>query len=428
MKIISADLNEIDEILDQYLKRQEEALSSADEAVEEILYDVRRKGDEALKAYTAKFDGIQLDCIQVLPGEIEEAVSFVEKKFLGILEEAKKNILDYHMGQKQNSWIVHKDDGIILGQMVTPIERIGIYVPGGKAAYPSSVLMNAIPARVAGVPSIAMVTPPGKDGKINPYILAAAYVCGITEIYKVGGAQSIAALAFGTQTISPVCKIVGPGNMYVARAKMKVFGMVDIDMIAGPSEICIVADEDADPRFVAADLLSQAEHDEEASSILITTSVALGKEVMAEIKRQMACLDRRDIMKTSIEDRGVIFIVSDMDAAIQLANKIAPEHLEIMAKDHFLMLPKIKNAGAIFLGNYTPEPLGDYFAGPNHTLPTQGTARFSSPLGVDDFMKKSSIIYYHKNALEKVQEKVIYFAEKEGLTAHANSIRVRVER
>ncbi|KXG77212.1 histidinol dehydrogenase [Thermotalea metallivorans] len=428
MKIISADLNEIDGILDQYLKRQGEVISSADEVVEEILYDVQKKGDEALKAYTAKFDGVQLDCIQVLSGEIEEAVNFVEKEFLEILEEAKKNILDYHMRQKQNSWMTHKDDGIILGQMVTPIERVGIYVPGGKAAYPSSVLMNAIPAQVAGVPSIAMVTPPGKDGKIHPYILAAAYVCGITEIYKVGGAQSIGALAFGTQTIPPVCKIVGPGNMYVARAKRKVFGMVDIDMIAGPSEICIVADEDADPRFVAADLLSQGEHDEEASSILITTSVALGKKVMEEISRQMACLDRRDIMKKSIEDRGLIFIVSDMDAAIQLANKIAPEHLEIMAENPFLMLPKIKNAGAIFLGNYTPEPLGDYFAGPNHTLPTQGTARFSSPLGVDDFMKKSSIIYYHKNALEKVQEKVIYFAEKEGLTAHANSIKVRVER
>jgi histidinol dehydrogenase len=341
------------------------------------------------------------------------------------MKEAAANIREYHQLQKEKTWLQTKSNGVILGQLITPVQRVGVYVPGGKAIYPSTLLMNVIPAQVAGVKSIAIVTPPDSEGKINPKILAAANILGITEIYKVGGAQAIAALAYGTQTIRPVHKIVGPGNIYVARAKRAVFGRVDIDMIAGPSEICVVADEFANPTFVAADLLSQAEHDEMASAILVTHSKKLAFDVIRELESQTEKSVRRDIIEESLANFGYIFLTKDIESSIELANELAPEHLELMLKDPFSYLSKIENAGAIFLGEYTPEPIGDYFAGPNHTLPTASTAKFSSPLGVYDFMKKSSIIYYPKSALDEVSDKVIKFAVSEGLDAHANALRVR---
>ncbi len=425
MKIIDIRDDNYKEVIDSLLSRGEDDFTDVDKVVYEILNDVKRNGDKALIEYTAKFDKAELEDLRVTEEEIEEALQIVGDEFLKILEAAKENIEFYHKKQLQESWLTNDKEGIILGQIVRPLARVGIYVPGGKAAYPSTALMNAIPAKVAGVESIAMVTPPSKDGKVNPYILAAANVSGINEIYKIGGAQSVAALAYGTETIKSVDKIVGPGNIYVARAKRAVFGLVDIDMIAGPSEICILADEDKNPKFIAADLLSQAEHDEMASSILVTTSKEFAEKIKEEVTIQTAASDRREIIEKSLETYGYIFIAEDVDEAIKISNEIAPEHLEVMFDNPFELIPKIKNAGAIFLGEYTPEPVGDYFAGPNHTLPTSGTAKFSSPLGTYDFMKKSSLLYYNKEALRNIKDEVISFTKAEGLSAHGNSIKVR---
>lgn len=425
LKVIEIEGKNYKEIIDSLLDRGEDDFTEVDGIVYKILKDVKTKGDRALIEYTSQFDKVDLDSIKVTVEEIEEALQIVGDEFIDILKSAKENIALYHQKQLQNSWMTNDEEGIILGQITRPLGRVGIYVPGGKAAYPSTVLMNAIPAKTAGVPSIAMVTPPNRDGKVNPYILAGARIAGIDEIYKIGGAQSIGALAYGTETIDSVDKIVGPGNIYVARAKRAVFGLVDIDMIAGPSEICILADGSKNPKFIAADLLSQAEHDEMASSIFITTSKDLAIKVKEEVKKQTESSDRKEIIKKSLKGYGYIFIVKDVEEAIQISNEIAPEHLEVMFDNPFELLPKIENAGAIFLGEYTPEPIGDYFAGPNHTLPTSGTAKFSSPLGTYDFMKKSSLIYYNKEALRKVKDKVISFTEAEGLTAHGNSIKVR---
>nr|WP_181793915.1 histidinol dehydrogenase [Garciella nitratireducens] len=423
MKIIEIKDNQF---LQSFLNRNNyEEVEEIDEKVDKILAKVEKEGDQALLFFTEQFDHVSLQNIKVTEKEIEQALQEVEEDFLKVLQEAKENIWQFHQKQMQNSWFFNKEESITLGQKISPIERVGIYVPGGKAAYPSTVLMDAIPAKVAGVSSISMVTPPGKDGKIHPNILAAAKISGVDEIYKVGGAQAIAALTFGTESIKPVSKIVGPGNIFVARAKRKVFGYVDIDMIAGPSEICIIADEKAKQEFVAADLLSQAEHDELACSILITPSLEFAKSVKREVEEQLKQLKRKEIAQKSIENYGAIIIVDSIEQAFTLSNEIAPEHLEILLENPFAYLSKVKNAGAIFLGSYSPEPLGDYFAGPNHTLPTSRTAKFSSPLGVDDFIKKSSIIYYKKNDLEKVKDKIIFFTEKEGLEGHGNSIKVR---
>ncbi len=426
MRIIEIKDEKDKKILKPFFNRNNYAsVEEIDRKVDEILIQVQKKGDQALIFFTEQFDQVLLQNIKVREKEIEEALQEIEEEFLEILQEAKENIWKFHEKQMQNSWFFHKGADITLGQKISPIERIGIYVPGGKAAYPSTVLMNAIPAKVAGVSSIAMVTPPGKDGKVNPNILAAAKIAGVDEIYKVGGAQAIAALTFGTESIKSVSKIVGPGNIFVARAKRKVFGYVDIDMVAGPSEICIIADENANKKFVAADLLSQAEHDELASSILITPSMELAKSVREEVEKQLNERKRKEIAQKSIETYGAIIVVGSVQQAFEITNEIAPEHLEILLKNSFEHLSKVKNAGAIFLGSYSPEPLGDYFAGPNHTLPTSGTAKFSSPLGVDDFIKKSSIIYYKKDALGEVKDKIITFTQKEGLEGHGNSIKVR---
>jgi len=412
-------------LVENILNRNEDNYKRVDWEVDRIIDTVKKSGDRALYEYTESFDGCSLDRLKVSEGEIEDALSRVGDSYLSILKEAYQNIYGYHENQRERSWFVEDSRGAILGQIVNPISRIGIYVPGGKAAYPSTVLMNSIPATIAGVSSIAMVTPPDKNGNINPYILAAAHICNIDEIYKVGGAQSIAALAFGTETIAPVYKIVGPGNIYVARAKRAVFGRVDIDMMAGPSEICIVADEGSNPKYIAADLLSQAEHDEMASCILITTSERVAKEVLKEIEIQKESLDRRNIIVEAISNNGYIFIVKDIKEGIEVANRIAPEHLELMVDNPFKYLTYINNAGAIFMGSYSPEPLGDYFAGPNHVLPTNGSSRYSSSLGVYDFVKKSSLIYYNERAFRDVKDKIIRLAELEGLDAHANSVRVR---
>lgn len=425
MKVINIDESSYMDVIKRVLKRNEESFSQTDKDVEDIISNVISRGDEALLEYTEKFDGVKLNSLQVQPDEIDEALNIVGSDFIKILEEAKVNIWDYHSKQLRESWSYNKSPGIVLGQIITPLLRVGIYVPGGKAAYPSTVLMDSIPAKVAGVKTIAMVTPPMKNGLVNPYILAAARTCGIDEIYRVGGAQSIAALAYGTETIKQVNKIVGPGNVYVARAKRRVFGTVGIDMLAGPSEICIIADEKANPEFIAADLLSQAEHDEMAASILVTTSYELAIKTQKEVMRQMETLSRNEIIEKSINNQGIIFIVENIDTAFKLVNEIAPEHLELLLDNPLEYVSRVQNAGAIFLGQYSPEPLGDYFAGPNHTLPTSGTAKFSSPLGVDDFIKKSSLIYYEKKELLSVKDKIIRFAENEGLTAHANSINVR---
>lgn len=416
-------------ILADLLKRDPNNYTAYADRVNAIVNDVKARGDEAIFEYTQKFDGavITPENIRVTQEEIDEAVAAVEPELLAVMKKALVNIRAYHEKQKQYSWFDSKSDGTILGQKVTPLQSVGVYVPGGKAAYPSSVLMNIIPAEVAGVERIAMVTPPGKDGKVNPVTLTAAYLAGATEVYKVGGAQAIAALAFGTESIPKVNKIVGPGNIYVALAKKAVYGHVSIDSIAGPSEIMVIADETANPRFVAADLLSQAEHDELASAILVTTSEALAAQVSAEIDEFLKTLSRRDIISKSLENYGYILLVDTMEAAISVANEIASEHLEIVTKNPFEVMTKIRNAGAIFMGEYSSEPLGDYFAGPNHVLPTNGTAKFFSPLSVDDYIKKSSIIYYSKEALQPIHRDIIQFAESERLTAHANSIRVRFE-
>lgn len=417
------------DILENLLKRSPNSYGRFEASVAAILADVKEKGDEAVFDYTKRFDGadISADNIIVTKEEIDEAYSLIDEQLVKVIRKALVNIRDYHAKQKQYSWFDSTPNGTILGQKVTPLNRVGVYVPGGKAAYPSSVLMNIIPARIAGVNQIIMTTPPGKDGKINPGTLVAANEAGVDVIYKVGGAQAIAAMAYGTGCIKKVDKIVGPGNIYVALAKKAVYGHVSIDSIAGPSEILVIADETANPRYVAADLLSQAEHDEMASAILITTSEELADKVSTEIDGFVAELSRSEIISKSLENYGYILIARDIEEAVETANDIASEHLEIVTKDPFTVMTKIRNAGAIFLGEYSSEPLGDYFAGPNHVLPTNGTAKFFSPLGVDDFIKKSSIISYSREALEPIHEDIIKFANAERLTAHANSIKVRFE-
>lgn len=429
MRIVKLDEQSRANILADLLKRDPNNYSAYEGTVQEIVDDVRARDDEALFEYTKKFDGAELsaDNIRVTQAEIQEALSQVDPNLLAVMKKSMKNIREYHEKQKRYSWFDSKPNGTILGQKVSALSSVGVYVPGGKAAYPSSVLMNIIPAEVAGVEKIVMVTPPGKNGKVNPVTLIAAHLAGATEVYKVGGAQAIAALAFGTKSIPRVNKIVGPGNIFVALAKKAVYGHVSIDSIAGPSEILVLADETANPRYVAADLLSQAEHDELASAILVTTSMELAEKVSAEAEAFVQQLSRKAILEKSLENYGYILVADSMEDAIETANAIASEHLEIVTKNPFEVMTKIQNAGAIFMGEYSSEPLGDYFAGPNHVLPTNGTAKFFSPLSVDDFIKKSSIIYYSKEALEPVHKDIETFAEAEHLTAHANSIRVRFE-
>lgn len=416
-------------ILEDLLKRSPNSYGEFEGKVNDIIEEVRAKRDEAVFHFTKKFDGADIDTSNILvtEEEIQEAYALVDEKLLGVIRKALVNIREYHEKQCQRSWFDSKDNGIILGQKVTPLQRVGVYVPGGKAVYPSSVLMNVLPAKVAGVDEIIMTTPPGKDGKVYPSTLVAAKEAGVDKIFKVGGAQAIAALAFGTESIPKVDKIVGPGNIYVALAKKAVFGYVSIDSIAGPSEILVLADEGANPRFVAADLLSQAEHDEMASAILITTSEALAEKVSKEVEAFTAQLSRKEIIQKSLDNYGYILVADTMSDAIDAVNEIASEHMEIMTKNPFEIMTKIRNAGAIFVGEYSSEPLGDYFAGPNHVLPTNGTAKFFSALSVDDFIKKSSIISYSREALEPVYKDIVQFAECEKLTAHANSIRVRFE-
>lgn len=425
--ILSEDTKK--DILENLLKRSPNSYGKFEASVAAILADVKEKGDEAVFDYTKRFDGADINAVNIVvtKEEIDEAYSLVDEQLVEVIRKALVNIREYHAKQKQYSWFDSTPNGTILGQKVTPLNRVGVYVPGGKAAYPSSVLMNIIPAKVAGVSQIIMTTPPGKDGRVNPGTLVAANEAGVDVIYKVGGAQAIAAMAYGTDSIRKVDKIVGPGNIYVALAKKAVYGHVSIDSIAGPSEILVIADETANPRYVAADLLSQAEHDEMASAILITTSEELADKVSKEIDGFVAELSRSEIISKSLENYGYILIAKDIDEAVETANVIASEHLEIVTRDPFTVMTKIRNAGAIFLGEYSSEPLGDYFAGPNHVLPTNGTAKFFSPLGVDDFIKKSSIISYSREALEPIHEDIIRFANAERLTAHANSIKVRFE-
>lgn len=416
-------------LLEDLLKRSPNNYGQYEASVKEILDKVKEEKDAAVFAYTAKFDGAELtaDTIEVTDAEIEEAYAQVDDTLLTVIRKAKDNIESYHAKQRQNSWFDSKPDGTILGQKITPLHRVGVYVPGGKAVYPSSVLMNVMPAKVASVDEIIMVTPPGKNGKVSPNTLVAAKEAGVDKIYKVGGAQAIAALAYGTESIPKVDKIVGPGNIYVALAKKAVYGHVSIDSIAGPSEILVVADETANPRCVAADLLSQAEHDELASAILVTTSEKLAHEVSDQVDGFLKELSRAEIISKSLDNYGYILLADTMEDVIDVANEIASEHLEIQTKNPFEVMTKIRNAGAIFIGEYASEPLGDYFAGPNHILPTNGTAKFFSPLSVDDFIKKSSIISYSREALQKVHKDIESFAKAEQLTAHANSIHVRFE-
>lgn len=430
MRIIKLDESSKKNILNDLLKRSPNNYDNFADSVNAILANVKENGDKALFQYTKDFDKADINAsnIKVTEEEIKEAYDRLENpELVQVIRRSLKNIKEYHEKQKQYSWFDSKPDGSILGQKVTPLSRVGVYVPGGKAAYPSSVLMNVIPAKVAGVEQIVMVTPPGKDGKVNPNTLVAANEAGVDVIYKVGGAQAIAALAYGTESIAKVDKIVGPGNIYVALAKKAVFGYVSIDSVAGPSEILVLADETANPRYVAADLLSQAEHDELASAILVTTSEELANKVSEYVDMFVSKLKRKEILQKSLDNYGYILVTDTMQAAIDTANDIASEHLEIVTKNPFDTMTRIKNAGAIFLGENSSEPLGDYFAGPNHVLPTNGTAKFFSPLSVDDFIKKSSIIYYSREALEPLSEDIQKFAKAEGLTAHANSIRVRFE-
>lgn len=429
MRILKLTKETQNNILENLLKRSPNSYGEFESRVNDIIQNVREKRDEAIFEYTLKFDGatIDQDNIRVTEEEIKEAYEQVDPKLLDVIRKALVNIRDYHTKQKQYSWFDSDESGIILGQKVTPLKTVGVYVPGGKAVYPSSVLMNVIPAKVAGGSNIIMTTPCGKDGKVYPSTLVAAKEAGVDAIYKVGGAQSIAALAFGTESIPKVDKIVGPGNIYVALAKKAVFGYVSIDSIAGPSEIMVLADETANPRFVAADLLSQAEHDEMASAILVTTSEALAEQVSVEVDKFVTTLSRKEIIQKSLDNYGYILVADTMQDAIDTVNEIASEHLELVTKNPFETMTKIRNAGAIFIGEYSSEPLGDYFAGPNHVLPTNGTAKFFSPLSVDDFIKKSSIISYSREALEPVYKDIVQFAECEKLTAHANSIRVRFE-
>ncbi|WP_343248937.1 histidinol dehydrogenase [Diplocloster hominis] len=429
MKTIQITEESRKNLQEQLLKRSPSSYGEFEERVAQIVDDVKQKKDQALFSFTEKFDHtvVTADNILVTKEEIEEAYTLVDPELVEIIQKAKANIVEYHEKQRQYSWFDSKPNGSMLGQKVTPLKRVGVYVPGGKAAYPSSVLMNVLPAKVAGVDELIMTTPPMKDGKIYPVTLVAANEAGIDRIYRVGGAQAIAALAFGTESVPKVDKIVGPGNIYVALAKKAVYGHVSIDSIAGPSEILVLADETANPRYVAADLLSQAEHDEMASAILVTTSRELAEQVSKEVETFTAELSRTEIMQESLDNYGYILLAKDMEEAVETANEIASEHLEIITANPFEVMTKIRNAGAIFIGEYSSEPLGDYFAGPNHVLPTNGTAKFFSPLSVDDFIKKSSIIYYSREALEPVHEDIIKFAAAERLTAHANSIRVRFE-
>ncbi len=400
--------------------------ANVEEIVTDIINDVRENGDDALYRYCEKFDGAKLDSLEVTKAEFDEALAVTEPEFLRILEAAAKNIRLFHEQQKRQSFVVSGDKGALLGQRVLPIEKAGLYVPGGTAAYPSTVLMDSIPAKIAGVEEIVMVTPPSKDGKVNPAILAAAYIAGVDRVFKIGGAQAVAALAYGTESVPQVDKIVGPGNAFVAEAKKQVFGQVAIDMIAGPSEILVVADGTAKPENVAADLLSQAEHDKLASAVLVTDSMALAEAVSAELEKQIPLLERAEIARASIDNNGKIIVADTLMAAIEISNELAPEHLELCVDNPFDYLEAVKNAGSIFMGKYCPEALGDYYAGPNHTLPTGGTARFSSPLSVDDFVKKSQFIYYPQEAFEAVASDVDFFARKEGLTAHGKSATVRL--
>ena len=430
MRIVKLNEDSKKNILEDLLKRSPNNYDQYADSVNEILSNVKENGDKAIFDYTKKFDGADINAenILVTKEEIQEAYDSLEnKELVDIIRKSLNNIKVYHEKQKQYSWFDSKPDGSLLGQKVTPIARVGVYVPGGKAAYPSSVLMNVIPAKVAGVEEIVMVTPPGKDGKVNPNTLIAANEAGVDKIYKVGGAQAIGALAYGTESIKKVDKIVGPGNIFVALAKKAVFGFVSIDSIAGPSEILVLADETANPKYVAADLLSQAEHDELASAILVTTSEELANEVSKWVDKFVKELSRTEIMEKSLENYGYILVAEPMDDAIDAANEIASEHLEILTKNPFDTMTRVKNAGAMFLGEYSSEPLGDYFAGPNHVLPTNGTAKFFSPLSVDDFIKKSSIISFSREALEPMSQDIQKFAKAEGLTAHANSIKVRFD-
>lgn len=429
MKVVNITEDSIKDLLKSLLKRSPINYREQEDAVNNILTNVKDNGNLALFEYTEKFDKVKLtaETIKVTDEEIAEAYEQVDDELIRVIRLAMKNIEDYHEMQKEESWFDSKPDGTILGQKITPLSRVGVYVPGGKAAYPSSVLMNVIPAKVAGVDEIIMCTPPGHDGKVYPTTLVSAKEAGVDTIYKVGGAQAIGALAYGTESIPQVDKIVGPGNIFVALAKKAVFGYTGIDSVAGPSEILVLADETANPRYVAADLLSQAEHDQLASAILVTTSLEVAEKVQAEIEGFVKDLERKDIIQASLDNYGYILIAEDMDTAIDAVNAIASEHLEIVTKDPFGTMTKVRNAGAIFLGESSSEPLGDYFAGPNHVLPTNGTARFFSPLGVDTFVKKSSIISYSRDALRNIHNEIETFAKAEGLTAHANSIKVRFE-
>lgn len=424
LKITESNKNKlITELKERVGETEQEIILS----VTEILNKVRKEGDKALFELTKTFDKVELKTLEVSKSELDECFNKVEEDFIKALEEAKSNIEDYHNKQKSNGFLLTKENGVYLGQRVIPLEKVGVYVPGGTASYPSSVIMNVVPAKVAGVDEIIMVTPPDKDGGINPYIGVAARIAGIDKIYKIGGAQAVGALAYGTESIPKVDKIVGPGNIFVATAKKLVFGQVDIDMIAGPSEILIIADEKSDPKFVAADLMSQAEHDKLASSILITTSIELYNKVEVELEKQVTLLEREDIIRASLRDFGKAIICETIEECIEISNSIAPEHLEIMVDEPMLYLGLIRNAGSVFLGRYCPEPIGDYFGGTNHVLPTSGTARFFSPLSVDSFIKKSSFLCYSKEAIMENGQKIITLANKEGLTAHANSIKVRLE-
>lgn len=430
MRIVELTKDTMQNVLEDLLKRSPNSYGEFEGRVAEIIQNVKNNRDQAVFDYTKRFDGADIgpENIRVTEAEIREAYEQVDKSLVEVIRKALVNIRSYHEKQRQYSWFDSKPDGTMLGQKVTALSKVGVYVPGGKAVYPSSVLMNIVPAKAAGVEKIIMTTPPGKDGKVNPSTLVAAHEAGADEVYKTGGAQAIAALAFGTESIPRVDKIVGPGNIYVALAKKAVYGHVSIDSVAGPSEILVLADETANPRFVAADLLSQAEHDEMASAILITTSRELADKVSKEVDAFTAELSRKEIIQKSLDNYGYILVAENMEDAIDTVNEIASEHLEIVTKDPFQVMTKIKNAGAIFIGEYSSEPLGDYFAGPNHVLPTNGTAKFFSPLSVDDFIKKSSIIYYSREALEPIHEDIIKFATAEQLTAHANSIKVRFEK
>ena len=415
------------EFLSKLRERSSDTNKDVTAVVADIIENVRKNGDKAVREYTVKFDGKAPDCFEVSKEEIETALQQCDEQLVRTLRKAAENIRDFHARQKQQSWLTTKENGVILGQRVRGLERVGLYVPGGTAAYPSSVLMNAIPAKIAGVKELIMVTPPLKNGKPNPDIMAAAAIAGVDRVFLMGGAQAVAALAYGTESVPKVDKIVGPGNIFVATAKKLLYGTVDIDMIAGPSEILVLADESANPKFLAADLMSQAEHDRLASAILVTTSKQLADATVQELERQMQTLSRKEIIEESLTNYGVIIVCDNMDKAVQMANELAPEHLEVCCVNPMEYIGKIDNAGSVFLGNYSPEPLGDYFAGPNHVLPTSGTARFFSPLSVDSFIKKSSFIYYTEEALGADQDDIIRFANAEGLTAHANSIAGRFE-